>query len=258
MTPQKRTLQGYRSGALSRHDGIMILSAAALAAAVLFAGLPAKAETLDEFANRIGAAYRAADKDAALKALFYLDGVDPDTMKMYEQRTIKRMLGRYDSPAITFEPVPAGNDFTYVAQGYEYRPNLKIVGYAVLNGKTKAPYGIRGDRHYFIGVLRTKIEPPPPPDTLLQMMVIGMGSPPVTFTGYCNVLQGNGKLRRMELEDSGRGNTTSAIMAQSIEQCELTNTSGRGALSLRLSEGETEIFKQRVEAPDATITYRRQ
>jgi hypothetical protein len=68
---------------------------------------------------------------------------------------------------------------------------------------------------------------------------------------------GNGQIRRMNLEDSGHGGNTSIITAQYIVGCELINKSGRGALSLRLQEGEQEVFKRRVAAPDAAITYRR-
>ena len=46
------------------------------------------------------------------------------------------------------------------------------------------------------------------PDRMLQMMLVGMASPPVNYTGHCDVMQSNGKIKRMELEDNGHGNTT--------------------------------------------------
>lgn len=61
----------------------------------------------------------------------------------------------------------------------------------------------------------------------------------------------------MTLEDQGHGGNTAIITAQYIAACKLINKSARGALSLRLQEGEVVVFKQRVAAPDAAITYRR-
>ena len=89
------------------------------------------------------------------------------------------------------------------------------------------------------------------------MMVIGAGHPPVRFDGYCDIMLGNGHIRRMTLEDNGHGGNTAIITAQYIIGCELMNKSGRGALSLRLQEAEKMVFQRRVVAPAATISYRR-
>jgi hypothetical protein len=224
---------------------------------VLFTGRPIHAESRDAFIERVRAAYQAADKMAALKDLFYLVNVDAETLRTYESRIIGRMLGKYENPEIALEPLPKDFDPLQVIGAYEYRPNVKPLGYLVLDGRTRVPYGEQDGRYYLTAVTRTKISPAPPPDKMLQMMVIGMGHPAIRFDGHCDVMLGNGQVRRMTLEDNGHGGNTAIITAQYIIGCDLINKSGRGALSLRLQEAEKMIFKRRVVAPDTTITYRR-
>lgn len=224
---------------------------------VPLAGSPARAETLAEFAARITAAFAASDKTGALAKLFYLDGVDPGSRAIYEKRIIGRMLARKTAPSVTFEALPLDFDPVYVSNGYEYRPNLEPLGFAVLNKMTRIVFGVRGGRHYFTGVTRVAVNPGGPPDKMVQMTVIGMGQPPVRFEGHCDVMLSNGRLKRMTLQDNGNGNTTAIIMAQHIAACDLTNLTGRGSLSLRLQEGDAEIFNSRITVPEAKITYRR-
>lgn len=218
---------------------------------------PAAAGTRSAFAERIAEAFRAADKTAALKTLFYLEGVDAESLVMYEQRIIGRILVRHETPTIGFEDLPADFDPTYVSNGYEYRPNIVPLGFVVINGKTRVVFGRHEGRLYFAGVSRTAVSPDGPPDRLVQMMAVGMAHPPVRFEGFCDVMQSNGRLKRVALADEGRGNTTVAMMAQHIAACELTMLSGEGALSLTLREGEADIFVRRIAPPETTITYRR-
>jgi hypothetical protein len=229
---------------------------ACLSALILFAGPPVRAESRDDFVERVRAAFHAPDKMAALKDLFYLADVDPETLETYENRIIGRMLGKYENPEVTLEPLPEDFEGVQVIGAYEYRPNVTPLGYLVVD-RTKVPYGERDGRYFLTAVTRTEIIPTPPPDRMLQMMVIGLGHPPVRYQGHCDFMQGNGKIRRMTLEDSGQGGNTAIVTAQYIVACELIKTSSHGALSLRLQEGEEEVFQQRVTTPDAAITYRR-
>jgi hypothetical protein len=229
---------------------------ATLAFSILFVP-PAAAESLDEFRGRVAAAYSADDKIKALRALFYFRGVDAETLARYDERLIPRVLGKYDSPTIAFDQLPADFDPLQVLDGYEYRPNLRPIGYLVLNGRTRVPFGVHMGRYYFPGVLRKAVNPNAPPDKTLQMMVVGFADPPVEFEGYCDIMQSNRKLRRLVLTNNGHGNRTLVVRAQRIESCRVTNTSGRGSLSLRLTENDAEFFKSQVEAPETTITYHR-
>jgi hypothetical protein len=218
---------------------------------------PARAEDRDRFADRIRAAFQTIDKTVALKKLFHLDGVDAKTMEMYDERIIGRMLARFDAPTIEFEPLPSDFDPVYVRDGYEFRPNISLSGLVVLNSRTRVAYGERDGRFYFTGTTKTAVNPGGPPDRMLQMMVLGIGAPPIGYSGHCDVMQSNGRPKRMTLEDSGIDNTTAIIMAQHIESCELIKRSPQGTLKLRLQEGETVSFEQRIARDGATIRYRK-
>ena len=224
---------------------------------LLIATQPALAADRDRFAERIGAAFQAPDKTVALKRLFHLDGVDAKSMKTYDRLIIGRMLARLDAPAIAFEPLPADFDPVYVRDGHEFRPNIPLAGYVVLNGRTRLVYGEHDGRFHFAGVTGTAVNPGGPPDRMLQMMVLGIGAPAVRYSGHCDVMQSNGRLKRMTFEDSGIGNTTAIIMAQHIASCELTKRSPQGTLKLRLQEGEEVSFERRIARDGATIRYRR-
>lgn len=231
--------------------GLLILLAAALG------GLSARADTPEEFAVRVQAAYGAPDKIVAIKRLFYFQGVDAETMKMYDGRIITRMMGKYDSPRVTLGPL--GKDFmeVQVMRGYEYRPNLEVLGYVVLDGKTHVPYGAHEGKHYFTAMTRKAIEPPPAPDKMLQMLVIGLDATPLKFDGYCDVLLANGQTQRMAIEDGGAGARTTVMMGQLVSACEIVNRSNRGALQLRILEEQTVIFEHRVETPETVLRYSR-
>ena len=164
--------------------------------------------------------------------LFYLNGVDDETRTMYEQRSVSLTLGRHEDPRISFEALPVGFTGLYVAHGYEYKPNLKLLGHVVLDGKTHAPYGEQEGRYYFTGMTRTLVNPNASPDVTLQMIVMGFGVPAVEFIGFCDIMQSNNEMRRIALKDNGYGNNTVAVRAQYIDQCRLVNESGPGSLQL--------------------------
>ncbi len=238
---------------------LILSTSAAPAAADQSAALEA------ELTARIAAAYRAADKNAALLALFHLAGVDPETRAIFERLHVGRMLARYEAPDVAFEPLPDDFDPLQVAGGYEYRPNLELLGYVVLRvhgeaggRNTRIPYGLHGGRYLFTGVTRTAVNPDAPPDKTLQMIVIGLAAPPPRFKGFCDVMQSNGQSRRMSIEDNGHGNRTIIVTAQYLERCELTSElSGGDWLSLRLLENDREIFHERIEAPESSLSWRR-
>lgn len=218
---------------------------------------PATAEELSDFAERISAAYQTIDRPTALMNLFYLDGVDHETRTMFEQSAIPLTLGKHDDSRISFEALPFDFVGLYVADGYEYKPNLKLLGYVVLDGRTRAPYGAHGGRYFFTGMTRTLVDPNAPPDVTLQMIVMGFGVPAVEFTGFCDVMQSNNKMRRIALKDNGHGNNSVILRAQYIDQCRVVNESGHGSLQVRLIENGQDVFVQSIEASESLIAYQR-
>lgn len=235
----------------------LLLRHVALAALLLFAAAPVRAESIDDFLSRIARAFASDDRPQALKDLFFLDGMDAETLAFYEHRIIGRMLGKYDAPALSLEPLPPDFEAIQVAGDYEYRPNLPPIGYVVFDGNTRVPYGRDGARYYFTGLTRTAIDDPAGPQSMLQMMVVGFGHPPVRYEGWCDILHANRRVMRMTLEDSGHGGNTAIVTAVRIEACSLRKLSAHGELSLTLFEGADEIFQQRTDSPDRVIRYTR-
>lgn len=237
----------------------------ARAASVLFLAIipvlsvshPARAESVDAFLSRVRQAYAAADRTAALKEQFYLEGMDAESLAMYDRLIFRRMLDKYDNPSLAVEALPEDFDPLQVAGGYEYRPNLKPLGYVVIGGRTRALYGRHGDRYYFTGVTRTRIANPAGPERMLQMIVMGMAHPAIEFDGYCEVTLANRDRKRVRLNDEGLTSKTMLVTGVRIESCEVRNLSGRGSLMLRLLEGEDQIFDRQVDSPQHEISFTR-
>lgn len=231
------------------------------------AGAQEADDSLEEFAARLEVAFADGDAEERaqrIKALYYRDGVDEETGQLLEQAS--RMLARDAQPGIEFEPLDPEAKFLNVLDGYEYSPNLAPEGYVVLTlpgaepgNETRIPYARREADGFYVlpAVVRRLVNPDAEPDKQLQMIVIGVASPAVTFEGWCDLALSNGTIERVPLEDQGAGNQTRIQRGQRIEACEIVNTSERGSLSLRLIEDETTLFEQRVVAPELTVSYRR-
>lgn len=219
------------------------------------APLPAAAETAEDFIRRIEAAYAAPDKAAALRALYYFEGMDDATRQMYEDRIIGRHMMKIETPAVLLEPLPGDFNPLQVGGGFEYRPNLEPLGYVVLNGKTRALYGRHGETYYLAGVIRTPVTDPVGAEVMLQMIVMGFGSPQIRFAGYCDLLLANGNMFRAKLSDEGQGSRTMLVTGVKIQSCELKNQSDHGSMKVLLLEGDNRIFENQVDHPETLIVF---
>ena len=234
---------------------------------LLVAAAPAaRADALtDEFKARIEAAL-ANDDDTerfvAVGNLFYGEDFDD-----FSAGLIDRVIGIVSEKRghdIAFEPLPPDIELLHVIDGYEYRPNLVPLGRVVFTDPAAAPgndtkvlYGRHPSeqRYFFPLTMRELVNPDAPPDKTLQILTIGIAYPSATFTGWCDLALSNNTVKRVTLEDQGVGNQTLIMRGQSIEACEVTNTGGRGGLSLRLYEDDREILVQHIEMPETTISY---
>ncbi len=219
----------------------------------------------DKFKTRVETAMRETDmtkKQTAVTALFYREGLD-ETTSGFTDRAIA-MLVKTHRHNVNFVSLPDNKSFLHVLDGYEYRPNLKPLGYVVLTSpddepgnETKLPYGLNPDtkNYAFPSTIRKLVNANAQPDKQLQMMAIGIAHPPLTFKGWCDIALSNGTTKRITLDDQGIGNQTRIMRGQKINSCKLTSTSNNGALVLKLMEDDAEIFDTRIEPPETTITY---
>lgn len=229
------------------------------AGVLMWISLVSHAESMDTFKSRIEAAFADEDTTAAVTRLFYRENLDQEMSAMLD-RTVQRLIS-LEQVDVQFLPVPEDAQLIGVVDGYEYRPNLEVLGYVSLGknrmgGTTKAPYGQAPDGRYFLtATTKTLVNPDASPDKQLHMIVVGIGHPAVTFKGWCDVLLSDKSTTRRPLTDSGNGNHTLIMRGQAIQECQVTNTSSRGILSLKLMEDQELIFEERIESPDNTIIF---
>lgn len=232
----------------------MLIRCSAMMVVLLLAALPAAAQDLDSFKERIAAAFAAEDKPEELRKLFYLGGADQEILDMYDKRTVP-MLARRSPSEIGFEGLRPDFTGVYVQKGYEYRPNLELSGYVVLDGKMRIPYGAHDGEFYFTGMTRTLVSADPLPEVTLQINVFGFSSPPTRYSGSCTIMQSNGKTREYPLEDNGLGNNTMMVNAVRVESCSAEKLSGDGPLHLRIVEDGQTVFEAQQDAVGTPIRY---
>lgn len=222
-------------------------------------GVQVQADTLEAFKSRIESAIGHDDKDGAVRALFYQQGLSEEMQGMLDMVVVR--VARRDHVQPSFVDIPEEAQLVAVVDGFEYRPNINVLGYVDLGknnmgGNTKAPYGLAADgRYYFSATTKTLVNADAKPDRQLQMIAIGSGHPAVTFDGWCDILQSNNEIIRKTLSDQGIGNQTLIMRGQQFESCELNHTGSSGGLSLRLMVDDDVVFEQHTESPDDRIVY---
>lgn len=230
-----------------------------LVSTLLVISFSCSAESLEEFKSRIESAYQQNARTEAVKSLFYQQDLNDEMAAMLEQ-TVQR-ISEQDKVNVSFLPLPDDKKLVAVVDGYEYRPNLEVIGYVdigenSMGGTTRAPYGKAPDgKYYFTATTKKLVNAGAEPDKQIQMIAIGMGNPQITFEGWCDILLSNNETSRRKLHDQGVGNQTLVMYGQKIQKCQLTNTSERGSLSLRLLSDKDLVFEKRIQAPDNMIIY---
>ena len=237
--------------------------------AFVFAAIavPAHADgASDAFKARIEAALAIGDdaeRSAAVGALFHQQDLDEWSQNMVVR--VIDIVAKKQGHKISFVTLSPETELLHVVDGYEYRPNLEPLGQVVFTDPTARPgndtkvlYGrpTGEDRLFFPLTVRLLVNPDAPPDKQLQMITIGLTFPASTFDGWCDIALSNNTIKRVKIDDQKVGNQTLIMRGQSIEACEITNTSS-GSLSLRLYEDDREIYIRQIETPQTTITYRK-
>jgi hypothetical protein len=227
-------------------------------------GVVTEPDKLERFHDEIDAALAVegeAARIAAVENLFHLDGLDDweRALAMHLAAQVSALAGQH----VTFDPLEADDPLVQVSEGYEYRPNLNVLGRVVFTdaqGQTTdlffgQPTGQPEAAYRFAATERTLVAPDAPPDKGLEILVVGLNGETPQFAGWCDVALSNGKTRRVPLTDEGAGNVSYYLEGQAIEVCDLDKLSDEGLLSLRLLADGAQIFKQRLEGGAGRITY---
>jgi hypothetical protein len=232
---------------------------------LLFCTLPvfAGSQIEERFLNDIRTAIENKDEKAFWE-LFNLEGV-PDDLKAIMKKHAMKPLMASEVNDIVYEPPPEGFRSEYVVDGFQYRANLKVLGRVKITYKrsaeagvtgTSIPYGQKGDRFLFIGTTKEKLPGDLPPSKQIQVIVMGMGHPPVTFEGYMIYLQG-GKPVRDKIEDMGSGNVTKIVRGEAITYLEVRRTSPKGTMKVWVMENDDTLFETEHLDTDQPIRFKK-
>ena len=191
----------------------------------VFAGSSQEESFLKEIRAAVG-----AGEEAALWALFNLDGVEEDIKKTLAKHVVKR-LKTAKITEIKTGPMPEDFRASYVVDGIKYQANLKLLGRVKIlytredgsEGNISIPYGDKAGTLRFTGTVKEKLPGNLPPSKQIQVMIIGIGNPPVTFEGYMIYLQGEKPLKD-KIEDMGGGNVTRIVRGEALTYLEVKRT----------------------------------
>ena len=152
---------------------------------------------------------------------------------------------------VSLQPLPEDFHTEYVVDGIRYKPNVEPLGLVEFQYKragrkakstTKMLYGKKGGRYMLAGTVEEKLPGKFGPSKQIQVIVIGIGHPAVTFDGYMTYLQG-GKPVRDNLKDMGGGNLTRVVRGESIAYLEVRRTSANGTLKVIVMEDQDTLFE---------------
>jgi hypothetical protein len=143
------------------------------AALLLLTTLPAaaRAETLGDFAARIGDAYKAENRKAALWDLFYTAGLDPVSYGLLVE-TIEKMDLIRPPVIVLSEPLHPEEELVERQEGYVYFQNVETKGAVnIANAKDSSRvvrqyYTLKDGRYYLTCTIRQteKAKPQPVPE----------------------------------------------------------------------------------------------
>ncbi len=218
----------------------------------------------DQFLKDIRTAIQNKD-EKAFWGLFNLEGV-PEKLKATMKKHAMKPLMASELKDITFESLPEGFRSEYVVDGFRYFANLKPLGRIKFSYKrsaeagvtgTSIPYGKKGNQFLFVGTAMEKLSGNLPPSKQIQVMVLGIGNPPVKFKGHMIYLQG-GKPVRDPVEDMGGGNVTKIVRGEALTYLEVRRTSPKGTLKVTIMEDSETIFETEHINSAQPILYKKQ
>jgi len=225
--------------------------------ATAFAGSSQEEIFLKEIRAAVG-----AGNEEAIWALFNLDGVEEDIKKTLAKHVVKR-LKTAKITEIKTEPMPEDFRASYVVNGIKYQANLKLLGRVKIlytredghKGNISIPYGDKNGTLRFTGTVKEKLPGNLPPSKQIQVMIIGIGNPPVTFEGYMIYLQGEKPLKD-KIEDMGSGNVTRIVRGEVLTYLEVKRTSPKGTMSVTITIDDETVFETGQLPADEPIIYR--
>ena len=166
--------------------------------------------------------------------------------------------------SVRIQPLPEDFRSEYVLNGIRTYTNLKVLGFVEIQykrgktgrSKTSIPYGKKEGRYYFAGSIQEKIRENASKSKQIQVIIVGMGHPPVTFEGYMLYLQ-NERPIKDQLKDMGGGNLTRIVRGEDITFLKVRRTSPQGTLRVKIILDDQTIFETQPLDTDQPIIFKR-
>jgi len=195
--------------------------------------------------------------------LFNWDGVNEKSRAILNKHLFSTLFDE-ELESVRFKPLPEGFRSEYVLDGIRTYTNVKVLGFVEIQykrgktgrSKTSIPYGKKKGRYYFAGSIQEKIRENAPKSKQIQVIIVGMGHPPVTFEGYMLYLQ-NERPIKDPLKDMGGGNLTRMVRGDDITYLKVQRTSKKGTLRVTIIVDGKTIFKTQPQDTDQPIIFKR-
>ena len=199
----------------------------------------------------------------AFAQLFNWEGVSQKTKATLDKHLFSSLFdGEVES--VQFKPLPEGFRSEYVLSGVRTYTNVKVLGFVEIQykkgkhgrNKTSIPYGKKGGQYYFAGTIQETIRENAPQSKQIQVIIIGIGHPPVTFEGYMLYLQNEQPIKD-RLKDMGGGNLTRIVRGEGITFLKVRRTSPKGTLQVKIIIDDQTIFETQPLDTDQPIIFKR-
>lgn len=195
--------------------------------------------------------------------LFNWDGVNEKSRAILNKHLFSTLFDE-ELESVRFKPLPEGFRSEYVLSGIRTYTNIKVLGFVEIQykrgktgqSKTSIPYGKKEGRYYFAGSIQEKIRENAPKSKQIQVIIVGMGHPPVTFEGYMLYLQ-NERPIKDQLKDMGGGNLTRMVRGDDITYLKVQRTSKKGTLRVTIIVDGKTIFETQPQDTDQPIIFKR-
>jgi len=216
----------------------------------------------EKFLSDVRTALSQKDLKAFIR-LFNWERVNEKVRATLDKYLFSRLLEKEISN-VSFVALPEDFRSEYVLNGVRNYPNLRILGFVQIKYKkgkhgkssTKIPYGKKGGQYMFVGTIQKKIRDNAPKSKQIQVIIIGMGHPPVKFEGYMLYLQNEQPIRE-QLMDMGGGNLTRIVRGEDITYLKVQRTSKKGTLRVIIIIDDKTIFETQSMDTGQPIIFKR-
>jgi len=249
---------------LSRSTGLprLVFALAFLCNSLIFSLAWGAEQDKENFLKDVRSTLNQKDPKAFAQ-LFNWDGVNEKSRAILNKHLFSTLFDE-ELESVRFKPLPEGFRSEYVLNGIRTYTNVKVLGFVEIQykrgktgqSKTSIPYGKKGGRYYFAGSIQEKIRENASKSKQIQVIIVGMGHPPVTFEGYMLYLQNEQPIKD-QLKDMGGGNLTRIVRGEDITFLKVRRTSPKGTLRVKIIIDDQTIFETQPLDTDQPIIFKR-